>query len=123
MPYATADIVNICGDDKASVSAGRTASLSASAKQSSCALISSDRGHSPQAADHVWHSDSMTTSVNHGMNGRADSCASLYSGDVDGNGHVAVSINDQISDPSTGTKHVTHDLQYSLHQARETSNS
>eukprot|EP00957_Ditylum_brightwellii_P026753 2023551-Ditylum_brightwellii.AAC.1 len=121
MPLQALQIIG--GSDKVSVPVGRKLLYLQTAKQYFHALIPSDGGHSPQAADHDWHSEAMAVSVIHGMNRSADSCASFYSCSVDGNGHVTVSIHYQISDASTEMKHAVHYLQYLLHQTRKASNS
>eukprot|EP00957_Ditylum_brightwellii_P152669 11621130-Ditylum_brightwellii.AAC.1 len=82
-------------DGKNSAPVGRATPILATANQSAHVLVSSASGHSPQAAEHDWHSKTETVTVIYSMNRDADPSSLLYSGGVDGNNHASVSVHNR----------------------------
>eukprot|EP00957_Ditylum_brightwellii_P087468 6658413-Ditylum_brightwellii.AAC.1 len=102
-------------DDKTSVPVGRTTSILATANQLTHALVSSASGCLPQASDQDWHSKAETVTVIHSMNRDADPSSLMYSGGVDRNGHLSVSVHSRTLDQSIEMKHSAHYCQYLLY--------
>ena len=93
-------------DDKTGVQVGRILPISATARQSTWAIVLT--GESVECEDHDFSSEDITPSEILRMNLKDMLGKYLFIGGEDGNGWIYVSFHDAIVDCSTGLKHVAN---------------